>query len=503
MRQVPHSAFHSLEATHMKTILSQLNDNTWYQNFTTLNHSEHSALHRVMYPWAEGKVHEREVVVLKVLKEERKLNAWVALLKEILNKHPFPSMSGGRILLAIVRERLVDGKPVIPPHRVNLPPPPPPPPFIGAPVVPAVRPPPLPSAPRRTAISDLRVPGPPPPPPPGGMPYYSPQPPRGPPGGPPPPSARCGPPPSTSGGTVYPPGNAPPGQRSNSIRINDTTPLTDYDATISLTTYNEYTVCLSEPIEPHVPRSWGRVAITQESAERHIVQQRVQQFQRNGGNVIEAKLRLSEDQSGQVTRIMDDLKCYERDTRFEWCWVEISLYNGTGEITDFIPKGPRNVAASATLMHLIAKRTPKPHCKPLDVYNLLVRGQPGPGPVRAPVPRQPVQPPPPVRSAPKKRYVSDSSGTDSDSDSSAWSTGSSVGVVRRKLRKYKAKKINRSRKGKKIYNSDSDSDFESEVEDVIKVKVEMKRGDDVVKKLLELWTPQNEFKGKGKGKTVE
>lgn len=74
MRQVPHSAFHSLEATHMKTILSQLNDNSWYQNFTSLNQVEHTALHRVLYPWADGKVHEREMVVLQVLKEESKLS---------------------------------------------------------------------------------------------------------------------------------------------------------------------------------------------------------------------------------------------------------------------------------------------------------------------------------------------------------------------------------------------------------------------------------------------
>lgn len=158
MRQVPHTAFHSLEATHMKTILSQLNDNTWYENFTTLNQQEHSALHRVMYPFAEGKVHQREVVVLKVLKEERRLNAWVALLKELLHKNPFPPMSGGRVLLAIVREKLVDGKPVVAPHRNNMPPPPPPPPFMSAPIVPAVRPPPLPCVPKRTTISDLSLP---------------------------------------------------------------------------------------------------------------------------------------------------------------------------------------------------------------------------------------------------------------------------------------------------------------------------------------------------------
>lgn len=63
----------------MKTILSQLNDNSWYQNFTSLNQVEHSALHRVLYPWADGKVHEREMVVLQVLKEESKLSTSIFL----------------------------------------------------------------------------------------------------------------------------------------------------------------------------------------------------------------------------------------------------------------------------------------------------------------------------------------------------------------------------------------------------------------------------------------
>lgn len=65
-------------------------------------------------------------------------------------------------------------------------------------------------------------------------------------------------------------------------------------------------------------------------------------------------------------------------------------------------------------------------------------------------------------------------------------------------RKIKARKNNRVGKGRRFYNdSDSDSDAESEVEDVIKVKVEMKRGDDIVKKLLDLWTPSEDVKGKG------
>jgi hypothetical protein len=67
------------------------------------------------------------------------------------------------------------------------------------------------------------------------------------------------------------------------------------------------------------------------------------------------------------------------------------------------------------------------------------------------------------------------------------------------MRKIKARKLGRGGKGKRFYNdSDSDADSESEVEDVIKVEVEIKRGDDLVKKLLDLWTPSDDVKGKGK-----
>jgi hypothetical protein len=199
---------------------------------------------------------------------------------------------------------------------------------------------------------------------------------------------------------------------------------------------------------------------------------------------------------------MDDLKFSERDTRFEWCWVEITLYNTAGEITDFIPKGPGNIAATATLMHLVAKRMPKPHVKPLDLYNSLMRGPPAPRPTPPGPPGPPTfrpQPPPPTTTPPKKRYVSDSSDSDSDTDSSWSGSDSSVGYVRRKMRKIKARRLGHAGKGKRFYNdSDSDADSESEVEDVIKVKVEMKRGDDLVKKLLDLWTPSDDVKGKGK-----
>lgn len=108
-REVPHSAFHSLETTHMKTILSQLNGNEWYKTFSTLDPSESSAIWRLLHPMWQGKVQERELLVLKVI-QENKTSEWMALLSEILRNRPFPR--AGRVLLVICREKLVDGKPM-------------------------------------------------------------------------------------------------------------------------------------------------------------------------------------------------------------------------------------------------------------------------------------------------------------------------------------------------------------------------------------------------------
>lgn len=499
IRQVPHSAFHSLEVTHMKTILSQLNDNTWYQNFTTLNQSEHEALHRVLYPWKDGRVHEREMVALKTVKNEKKLVAWVALLKELLNKHPFPPMSGGRVLLAIVREKLVDGKPILPPHRAQNHPPPPP---MLAPIVPAIRPPPLLCGSGKTTIQDLNSPPPPSPPP--MLPIH-----RGP---PPPPSAAS---------LASPPRSVPPlpGQRPpppQPLRA----PMTENDAALALTAYNEYTIRQATAVGPF-PQSWRRACVTQESTERTSVLQRVQQFQRSGGSVIETKLRVTPDQSGQINRLMDEIRFAERDNiRFEWSWVEISLHSATGEITNFIPKkeeegqchaanADSSPAAAATLIHLIAKRAARPHLSQLGIYNNLMRGtDPRSGPARPVVPDPPRAggparvPPIMLAKAGKRAGRYESSDSDSDSDSSGYSSDSSVGQVRRRLKRYRVKKNRKAGRGKRSSNdSDSDSGSETEADDVIKVRVEMKRGDDVVQKLLDLWSFQDEDGIEGKGKS--
>lgn len=489
LRQVPHSAFHTLEATHMKTILSQLNGSEWYKTFNSLDTYEHALISRLLHPWMNGKVYERELVVLKVL-EQNRLSAWMALLGELLRNRPFPYLANGRVLLAIVREKFVDGKPLkeARPPMGHPPPPPPPPPFPAAPIIPSIRPPPMPySPPRRTTISDLN--------------------------GPPPPRSNwpvlCGAglPPGPPGGPPRPASNfsscPPPPPRNSSTRTCDSTPVTDSDATAALTTYNEYTIRLVGKPGDTTPRTWSRVAITQENSEKHLLLQRIEQFKRGGGNVIEAKLRLTELQSGQVSRLMDDLQCYERDSRFEWTWAEISLYNDTGEITEFLRRGvvkhDLEITGSANRMHLIANRSLKASYKALDVYNALMKPPPPP--------RPPVSNPPaiidltPARPAAKKsKYVSSSG--ESDSDSSYYNSDSTVGNVRRRLRTYRAKKWRKSGKGRRFYNgSDSDSD-DSEDEDVIAVNVTLKRGDDIVKVLLDRWTPDGLVVGKGKGRAV-
>lgn len=73
VKKVPHSAFHSLETTHMRTILCQLYDNKWFETFSKLGRMEHQSLQRIISPWSGGrrKIPEREVLVLKVLHSGR------------------------------------------------------------------------------------------------------------------------------------------------------------------------------------------------------------------------------------------------------------------------------------------------------------------------------------------------------------------------------------------------------------------------------------------------
>ena len=467
-RLVPHSAFHTLEFTHQRTILAQLKDNTWYKTFTTLNQVEHQTLERLVHPFVMGKMDERDIVVLKVLKDN-KPSAWRALLRDPLKSQPALQASNDRVILAIVREKLMNGKPLPPSPfgpRGGPPPPPPPPGFGIPPIVPSIRPPPTPSIQHRISrTSDLSRP-PPPLPMPSNMPYSS-------------------------------MGKGPPGPPGLGTRItSDKRPVTDHAAMMALTTYTEYTLRPADPVSPSLPRTWARVAINPESTEHSLLLQRVQVFHQRGGNIIEKKLRISDDQNKQLARLMDELQGFEGDSaRFEWSWAEISLYSNAGEIM-LVSQAS---SATATTIHLIAKRMPRPSCKPMDLYNSLVQlrpALPGPQPSSPMLVRIPASP---RRKKSKKcrgKYNSDSS--DSDSDSSLSNSCSERGV-RMALRRDMARKMSRKKrkakaKARKTADSDSDSysgssGSESE-EDAVQVKLDLKRGDDVVEMLLHLWTPQ-------------
>ncbi len=119
LKDVPHSAFHPLEATHMRTILAQINNDDWYDTFTKLDAIEHAALERFLRPyWVKGQRYERELVVLKVVHEKK--HAWALVLRDILAKFPAPYSNNSRVLLAIARERLLDGKSVSQYSKLNL-----------------------------------------------------------------------------------------------------------------------------------------------------------------------------------------------------------------------------------------------------------------------------------------------------------------------------------------------------------------------------------------------
>lgn len=377
LRQIPHSAFHTLEATHMKIILSQLKGSQWYKTFSNLDTFEHSSIHRLLHPWMNGKPYERELVVLKDLKQNR-FNVWMRLIGELLKNRPFSSGANGRVLLAIVREHYVDGKPIKTP--LGAPPPPPPPGLFPNPWMKLAiqAPPTFPTPPKGTAVRNLNGPS---PPPPGFRASY--------------PSVPPGPPP-------------PPPGKNTSPRLSDLTATTDYDAKTVMTTYNEYTLRVSESPEPGVPMTWLRATITQESNDKNAILRRVSQFQRTGRDIIEIKLRLSVHENYQITRLMEQIKASERDSRFGWTWVEMSLYQRGIEITNSVLAGSPN---RPSVMHLIAKRSLKPSYKALDVYNALMKPPPRP-PVSSPVAITPFP-------APKKKskYVDSSSESDSDGKS--------------------------------------------------------------------------------------
>lgn len=437
-KMIPHSVFHSLEATHMKTILSQLHDNTWYNTFTTLNPDEHKILSQIMSPGAGGqgsRIPDRELVVLKLLREE-KYTRDSNILSWVPRARLYPNGAVDRTLLVILREKLIDGKPLMPtPPLLSTRPPPPPP---------------LPSA-----------------------------------------------------------------------------KFKEQEAHHSLASFAEYTIRFrdhhangSRPLSPIVERIHN---------DQPQIKQRVQSFQLNGGNVTEITLLLTERQSEQASILMKEIRCDETDPRFQWGWVEISLHNSQGEITDFHPRraSTSNIAETANVMHLIAKRSLNAFQDAVEIRNRMRIGPPmgfNPGPPPAtlslpfqpppfphglPVPRGPVinsVPPPPRppvtvtvplagtgrgRGRPVNYCRSDVSSYYESSDSSS----STRPDVRGQLRQAKKRQLARRSRAKRIIN-DSDSDVsDPEEEDNILIDLQLKKGDDVVTRLLEIWTPRASTKG--------
>ena len=145
---VPHSALHSLESTHLKTILAH---NAWYETYKTLDAPERTTLHNLLQtllPFSPVNTRKRELVSLKVL-QGNKANRWLHLCADLLRgstvspRGPLP-VALGRSILVICRENLVDGKPIQDIYALGPPlqqPPPPRPVGASAPL--PQQPPPL------------------------------------------------------------------------------------------------------------------------------------------------------------------------------------------------------------------------------------------------------------------------------------------------------------------------------------------------------------------------
>jgi hypothetical protein len=450
----------------MRDILSQLNGNSWFETYSRLTRCEHATLDAAIYQGLDpNEKTKREVVVLKPLQQNR-ANAWLRLLTKCLgSEFPFPHHLSERVVLVILREQLVDGERKMtvprgcipfPPNYLTLPPqlntnikPAPPAGVIGTTSARN-----LPQAPRMltpfsqdeagilTFVTDSSASRATPPPPPMFM-------------GPPPAPA----PPPSSGPNLH---NAPGPQAME-------------------TTYHEFTIRAADR-GPNEPRTWEHVSITKESNSEAVKLDRIEACARRGGGVIGAQLRLTQQQTRHLSIMMDDLKLCETDNRFEWCWVELSLYDDEGRDCWF-PSG----SCEWTKIHLIAMRCFKKEYRPGGLYYIHPSNRPPqfhPGPNPYPVCPGPPAPPivihppgPPRPNIPPMVPCIELSESDTDYSSD---------TSRRNSRR-------RSRLQGRRYRSDSDSDDESnDDDDSLKIDLKLKRGDDVVKKLLELWTPQSE-----------
>ncbi|KAM3076880.1 origin recognition complex subunit 4 [Clarireedia jacksonii] len=466
---IPHSTFHSLEATHMRDILSQLNGDSWFETYSKLTAYEHDTLDAAIYDGLDpNKNTKREVVVLKLL-QENKANAWLRLLTKCLgSESPFPHHLNGRVVLVILREHLVDGErkmlvprgyipdpadsSTLPPQmNTNIKPTGPmmnrPPPVNLPPVIPSAHRGPPPGA----AIHPNRPGG-------LGLPMHLP---------PPPP--------------MHPPPPLP------SLR-SDPGPQ-------AMETYHEFTIRVADR-GPNEPRTWDHVVITKESNSQAVVLNCVDSLAKRGITVIGVQLSLTEQQAKHVSNMMDDLKLCETDNKFEWCWVLLGLHDDKGRECFFFCE-----PSESTKIHLVAMRCLKKEYRPGGTHYSPLNLPPPPhlrpspnsypgctGPPPPPLPPPPpmiihspnhlIDMPSPVPSLARNTRRKRSAGTDITGSDTDYSSDTSYRSSRRR------RHINQKR-----FYSDSDSDDE---DDPLKIDLKLRRGDDIVKKLLELWTPQSE-----------
>jgi hypothetical protein len=522
LRRVPHSAFHSLEYTHMRTILWQLKDNTWFKTFSDLTDAEHDAMEKMLQKfYHDGKWFQRELVVLKVM-QENKYNAWMRVMEDCMGlEWGKPHHENYRIILAIVREKQCESNILVGPRPPYIPRPRPVE-CYDPPQVPRV-PDPLPTMDGDKMLVDLDKPT----PTPG---YFAP--PRGPPSSFPPPGANKFPPPPPPGWVGPPPGRLPnindrgPLSPSGEIQLGHSeviphNAVSDDSAREALTSYEAFTfrpaLQQQSPLAPllHLPpRTWSRCFITREREETKVLLERIEKFRLGGISIIDLKIQLTEPQAAQVTNLVQELNQLEKDDRFEHKMVELSMVDRENGIVT-----KQTAGTNIDVIHVITQRTLKPGVRPLATYNALMNRPPPLARGPPPFPRGPPPPPPPPfpvkveqdivvverRSPPRRsmgrvRRRSISSYSDSDSDSSAFTVTTSSSIRFRR----------KGRKGRK-YHSDSDSDSSSDEElkarwkvDPIAIKFGKKeKGKDVVQLLLEMWTPAGDGKAKEKEETKE
>lgn len=502
-KRVPHSAFHSLEYTHMRTILSQLNDNTWFKTFSDLTDTEHETMDRLLSKYSQnGKWFQRELVVLKILQQNR-FNAWMRVIEEYIGLEDCkPHHENYRIILAIVREKqcdpdhdpsltMRDDKLVIDLNDVKLD-------TLGLDSSAA-----LSGHPPTFNTDSLPSPlagwvGP-----------------------------RFGPSSSDRNGPLSPTSNVDIG-RSEVMTQNA---ISDEAAREALTTYGAYTLrpallqqssLLTNP-PTTTTTTWSRCSVTREHEEPKTLLQRIQQFRSRAISIIDLKLQLTELQAAQLTNLIQELNQLEQDNRFEHKMVELSMIDRErGMITK------QTLGTKIDVMHVIVQRALKQSVNALPAYYTLIRRGPPPALWRGPPP-PPTQKEEPeiiiVEGKPRRKpykgwkstgknrrrsmpsSICSSNTSDSDSSTSTLTTSSSGGCMRKGRNRTRHRTRKSTTSGDLEY-TDCSSCEETLIArwkvDPIAIKFNQEeKGKDVVQLLLERWTPVGDGNMKEKGDEKE